>query len=106
VKASPEKGLACHGSAFDIEEATMKGILWGFVWAVTLFDAGFAWYNGWSFQEWELNPIAVHLGLYGAILLRLGGSSFAGAVGHWVKSNWFPSAIAAINAATIIFYFS
>jgi hypothetical protein len=86
------------------EGAAMKSILWGFVWAVTLFDAGYAYYYGWSFQEWELNPVAVHLGLYGAILLRLGGVSFAGLVGHWVKSKWFPSAIAAINAVAMVLY--
>ena len=83
----------------------MKGALWGFIWAVTLLDAGFAYYNGWSFPQWELNPIAVHLGLYGAILLRLGGISLAGIVGHRVKSNWFPSTIAVINAAVMVFYF-
>ena len=82
----------------------MKSILWGFVWAVTVFDAGFAYYHGWSFQEWELNPIAVHLGLYGAIFLRLGGVSFAGVVGHQIKSNWFPSTIAIINAAAMVLY--
>jgi hypothetical protein len=87
-----------------LKEEAMRRVLWAFIWAVTLFDAGFAYYNGWSFQEWELNPIAVHLGLYGAILVRVGGASFAGAVGHRVKSNWFPSTIAAINAAVIAFY--
>jgi hypothetical protein len=83
----------------------MKGALWGFIWVATLFDAGFAYHNGWSFPEWELNPIAVYLGLYGAILLRLGGSFFAGIIAHRVKSSWFPSTIAAINAAAIVAYF-
>jgi hypothetical protein len=90
---------------YKVKEEAMKGALWGFIWAVTLFDACFAYCNGWSFPEWELNPIAVHLGLYGAILLRLGGISFAGIVGHRVKSSWFPSTIAAINAAVMVFYF-
>ena len=82
----------------------MKSVLWGFVWAVTLFDAGFAYLNGSSFPEWELNPIAVHLGLSGAILLRLGGTSFAGVVGLMVKGKWFPSTLAVINAAVIVLY--
>jgi len=89
----------------DVEvEEVMKSVLWGFVWAVTLFDAGYAYHNGWCFQEWELNPIAVHLGLCGAILLRLGGVSLAGVVGHLVKGTWFPSTIAVINAAVMVLY--
>ena len=82
----------------------MKGVLCGFMWVVTLFDAGFAFYHGWSFPEWELNPIAVHLGLYGAILLRLGGSFFAGVMAHLVKSKLL-TAIAAVNAAAMVAYF-
>ena len=82
----------------------MKSVLWGFIWAVTLFDAGFAYYHRASFAEWELNPIAVHLGLYGAIFLRLGGICFAGVVARWVKGKWFPSTIAGINAGVLVFY--
>jgi hypothetical protein len=82
----------------------MRTVLWAFIWAVTLFDAGFAYFNGRSFQEWELNPIAVRLGLHGAIFLRVAGACFAGAVGHRVKSKLFPSTIAGINAVGTVLY--
>jgi len=83
----------------------MKTLLRGFVWSVTLFDAAFAYHHGQCFEEWELNPLAVRLGLYGAILLRLGAVSFAGVVGRLVKGKWFPSLIAVINAGVMVLYF-
>jgi hypothetical protein len=45
--------------------------LWVFIWAVVLLDIGFALVNGTTFTQWEANPLAAGLGLYGACLLRL-----------------------------------
>ncbi len=49
---------------------------WCFVYLAAAFDAAFALYHRETFQEWELNPAARHLGLPGILVVKVVGLLF------------------------------
>jgi hypothetical protein len=78
------------------KESAMKTkwfvVAWMFIFAVAVFDAGFAWVHRDSMASWELNPVMRHLaGAWGpsaAIALRLFTVAFAVVVVSRARTIW------------------